>query len=69
MKLRIRYQRNLAELTQKELADRLGISTSHMSGLENGHKGLSLKMLHRISKQLRCKISDLYEEEIQQKAA
>jgi transcriptional regulator with XRE-family HTH domain len=35
------------DLTQSELADKLGVSKSHVSGIESGRKAPSLELLQR----------------------
>lgn len=46
---RIKYTRLLRNITQEQLAELAGISTSFMYGIESGKKHLSLKTLARIS--------------------
>jgi transcriptional regulator with XRE-family HTH domain len=46
-------------ISQAELADRLQISTSYLSRIENGKCGLSLKLAMRITKTLDCTLKDI----------
>lgn len=46
---RVKYTRLLRNITQEQLAEQAGISTSFMYGIESGKKHLSLKTLARIS--------------------
>lgn len=47
---RIVARRIAAGLTQRELADKLGVSTAHVSYLEHGERGPSIQMLYKIAK-------------------
>ena len=49
---RIRKYRKAVGLSQEELADRVGISTTHMSHIETGNTKLSLQVLVAISEAL-----------------
>ena len=42
---RVRNIRNAHSLSQEELAERIGISTTHMSHIETGNTKLSLPVL------------------------
>ena len=47
--IKIKKYRLRAEISQKELALKLGISKSYMSQIENGRKQMSIKLLVHIS--------------------
>ncbi len=49
---RIRYARKLAGLSQAELSERLQISPSHMSDIENGKKNIGLDIFMGITEEL-----------------
>ena len=46
---RIRKRRKAQNLSQEQLAERIGISTTHMSHIETGNTKLSLSVLVDIS--------------------
>ena len=48
------------DLSQEELAAKLDISRTHMGHIEQGRKSPSLKLLSKISKELKTDISDLF---------
>ncbi|WP_455655440.1 helix-turn-helix domain-containing protein [Phascolarctobacterium sp.] len=50
----IRFLRMGREISQQELADRIGISQTHLSNLECGRVQVSLKLLVRIANVLGC---------------
>ncbi|OUQ60514.1 hypothetical protein B5E58_01190 [Tyzzerella sp. An114] len=54
---RIKSNRKCANLTQEELAEKLGISISYESRMERGATKISLEMLGRISDVLNIPIS------------
>lgn len=49
---RIRHARKRAKLSQAELSERLQISPSHMSDIENGKKNIGLDIFMRITEEL-----------------
>tara|TARA_R100000458_G_C8084620_1_gene117893 strand:+ start:84 stop:368 length:285 start_codon:yes stop_codon:yes gene_type:complete len=54
--------RKQAGYTQKELADHLGVTVTHISALENGRRGVSLHVLYRIAGILGINIATLVNE-------
>ena len=50
----IRFLRMACELSQQELAERIGISQTHLSNLERNHVNVNLKLLLRIANVLEC---------------
>lgn len=62
-KYRLLYNLNNDILTQKELAQRVGICTSLIGGLEsnNVNQGLSIYTLYKISKVLKVPIDKFFE--------
>lgn len=57
----IRFLRTACQLSQQELAGRIGISQTHLSNLEHNHSGVNLKLLLRIANVLGCKVEILIE--------
>jgi predicted transcriptional regulator len=55
----LRDQRNKAGLTQKELADKVGVAQSHISQMESGVFQCSISVLAKISDALNCSSDDL----------
>lgn len=49
---RIREARKVQKLSQADLAERLQISTSHMSDIENGKKNIGLDIFMRLTEAL-----------------
>lgn len=47
------------DMTQKELADRLGVSKSHVSEIESGKKALTLALLERYSEVFEIPVSSI----------
>ncbi|HEX7838728.1 MAG TPA: helix-turn-helix transcriptional regulator [Kofleriaceae bacterium] len=58
--VRIRTLREERELTQKQLADRVGISAAHISFIERGAKTASLEVLIGIAEVLDMSLSELF---------
>lgn len=50
-------------LSQKQLADMVGITQPTYSNIENGKRNPTIKTLKRIAKALGCSIDDLIEDE------
>lgn len=46
--------------TQEELAERVNISRTHMGHIEQGRKSPSLKIMDKLAKALKTKVSDLF---------
>lgn len=58
--MRIAYLRKRRRLSQEELAFRSGIHKNYLSGLENGSRNPTLKVLSRIASALETDLSDLF---------
>ncbi len=56
---RIRKNRKALELSQEELAEKVGISATHMSHIETGNTKLSLAVFAKLAKALGCRADDL----------
>ena len=54
MKNNIAKVRESKNITQQQLANKLGIQRENLSKLENGHIGFSVKRLKEVAKTLRC---------------
>lgn len=62
---RIKELRTKRKMTQKELADRLGLSQSHIAMLEKGERSLDIDLMAAISKELDAKPYELLPQEWQ----
>ena len=56
---RIRKYRKARQLSQEQLAEQIGISTTHMSHIETGNTKLSLPVLVQLAKSLEVQADDL----------
>ena len=50
----IRFLRAACQISQQEMAERIGVSQTHLSNLEHNHVQISLKLLLRIANVLEC---------------
>jgi DNA-binding XRE family transcriptional regulator len=57
---RIQKLRKNMGLSQEDLAEKINISRTHMGHIEQGRRSPSLKVMTKIAKALRVKISDLF---------
>ncbi len=57
----VRKKRKTAELSQEDLAEKLGIHRTYMSFIERGLRNPSLMMLFKISRALKIKLPELFE--------
>jgi len=55
----LRLMRVFHDLTQKELAEKLGISTSHLSEIESGKKTPTLAVLNRYAEVFEMPVSSI----------
>lgn len=62
---RIKIIRTAQKMTQKELADRLGLSQSHIAMLEKGERSLDIDLMSSISTALGVKPYELLPQEWQ----
>lgn len=60
MRNKITYYRNIKEMSQAELARKLGISASYLNRIEKGTKDPSLRLAIRIAHVLDVKLDDLF---------
>ena len=56
---KIRRRRNELDLTQEELADKVGISRVYAGYIEQGRHTPSLEVLEKIAKTLKIRLSEL----------
>ena len=56
---RIRKSRKALDLSQEELAEKVGISATHMSHIETGNTKLSLEVFAKLVEALGCRADDL----------
>lgn len=61
---RIRAIRKEKGLSQAELAERVNVSTTHMSHIETGHTKLSLPVFVALARALEVRLDDLMEQPI-----
>lgn len=62
MKNRIReYRIKNGDITQEELAKRVGVSRQTIIYIENGKFNPSVKLALKLAKALNCKVEDLFE--------
>jgi transcriptional regulator with XRE-family HTH domain len=61
--IRLKYYRKLREMTQEELADKVGIAPTHITNIERGKKGVSLEVLMLICKTLEISLIDVLPDE------
>jgi len=58
--IRLRYLRNLAELSQEKLAERVGLSTKTISYIENGKNSISFNKIPLLAKGLGVPVYKLF---------
>ena len=56
----IKYNRKKLCLTQEQLAEKLGISTKHLSTIETGANFVSAELLEKFTRQLHVSASSLF---------
>ncbi|MGF9714968.1 XRE family transcriptional regulator [Paenibacillus sp. JMULE4] len=57
----IRYIRKMNNLTQEQLAEKAGIKTSYITGIENGKRNTSLATLNRLTNALEIHPTQLFQ--------
>ena len=60
MKTRIKEFRARHDLTQAQLAEKLGVRRETISFIEQGKYNPSLRLAHRIAKELKSSLNELY---------
>lgn len=56
---RIRRLRKQKDLTQEKLAEKVGVSVTHIGLIETGKRGVSMKTLEKIARSLSSMVKDL----------
>lgn len=59
--LKIKYYRNLRDLTQAVLAEIVECDETYISLIENGHKNISLKMIYKITNALGISAAKIFD--------
>ena len=57
---RIRYYRKMNNITQIELAEKLGVASGYISNIEQGNRNPSLEMLVQICDWFGVELTDVY---------
>ncbi len=57
---KIQKQRKRVEMTQEELAERIGISRAYIGFIEQGRNTPSLELLEKIAKAIKISLSELF---------
>lgn len=58
---KIRWYRRDRNLTQEQLAEKLGVNLTYVSSIERYRRGVSLPILYKISRVFKIKVKDLFE--------
>ncbi len=58
--LNIRMRRHILDLTQRELAAKIGCSARTLSLMERGQRDISVETLMRLCRALSCSTKDLF---------
>jgi transcriptional regulator with XRE-family HTH domain len=58
----LKKTRLLHGLTQKELAEKLGVTVNYLSLLETGNRSPSFALLHKAATVFRCKLVFVFED-------
>ena len=57
---RIKKLRKSLGYTQEELAEKINISRTHMGHIEQGRKSPSIKIMEKLARALKVKVSNLF---------
>ena len=57
---KIQRARNKTDLTQEQVAEKVGISRAYMGYIEQGRYSASLEVIEKVARVLRIKMSDLF---------
>ena len=60
----LKYYRYMRNLTQEQLAEKIGIDSTSVSDIERGSKGPMFETLTKIANVLNVKLSQLFDEDI-----
>jgi DNA-binding XRE family transcriptional regulator len=59
---KVKYRRFMLSLTQEQLAERVGLHTNYIGGIERAQRNPSLISLVALAKGLECSVKDLISE-------
>ncbi len=57
---KIQKLRKNLDITQEELAEKINLSRTHIGHIEQGRKSPSIKVMEKLSRVLKVKISELF---------
>ena len=63
MKNKVKQRRKELEISQSELASKLGITVGWLSKIENNQVDLKMSLALRITKHLDCRLDDIFLED------
>lgn len=55
---RVREMRKKAGMTLEEVGEKLGLTHTHLSNIERGHRKLDLATMEKLARVLRCSVAD-----------
>ena len=58
---KIRWYRRNNNLTQEQLSEKLGVNLTYVSSVERYKRGVSLRILYKLSRIFRIKVKDLFD--------
>ncbi len=58
---KIKWYRRNNNLTQEQLSEKLGTNLTYISSIERYQRGVSLKILYKLSRIFRIKVKDLFD--------
>jgi len=58
---KIRWHRRNNDLTQEQLAEKLNVNLTYVSSIERYKRGVSLRILYKLSRIFKIKVKDLFE--------
>lgn len=60
----IKYKRQMLDMTQKDLSDKVGVSQAALCMYETGESTPSVKVLKKLAKALNCTVDELLENSV-----
>lgn len=57
--LQLRQKRRQIDMTQKELADAIGVTRNYIGVIERGETSITLEKVYKLASALACRVSDL----------
>lgn len=58
---KIKWYRRNNNLTQEQLSEKLGVNLTYISSIERYQRGVSLKVLYKLSRVFHIKVKDLFD--------